>query len=143
MSIASDLRAFLLEDSTLAGLVSERIYPDVLPQNPTLPAITFGWAGGMRFHHLTGASGLSGPRIQFDCWATTYLGAEAVYEALRLALDGFQGDIGGSPPTQRIQGAFSASEWSGYEAGAEQGTGSGVGVYRHSADFMVYYEEGT
>lgn len=143
MSIATDLRAFVLGDATIAGLIGSRLYPNILPQNPTLPAMTFTWISGVRFHHLTAAEGLAGPRIQFDCWARTYLGAEALFEALRLALDGFQGMIGGPPATQRIQGAFLDSDRDLYEESAEQGTGSGVGLYRRSADFLVYYEEGT
>lgn len=143
MSIATELRTFLLEDTTLAGLVGQRLYPNVLPQAPTFPAMTFTWVSGTRFHHLGGSAGIAGPRVQFDCWAATYLEAEALFEALRLALDGFRGEIGGSPPTRRIQGVVSAGDRDLYEEGAESGSGSGAGIYRRSADFMIYYEEGT
>lgn len=143
MSIATDLRSFLLADGTIAGLIGTRLYPNLLPQSPTFPAMTFGWVSGNRFHHLDGAAGIAGPRVQFDCWALTYLEAEALFEALRLALDGFRGDIGGSPPTRRIQGIFSEGERDLYEDGAAIGSGSGAGLYRRSADFTIVYEEGT
>ena len=129
MSIAADIVAFLLADSTLGGLIGTRLYPLKLPQDPTMPAITYQWISGARVHSTDGASGLSSPRIQFDCWALTYLEAEAVFEALRKRLDGFQGTAGAS----RIQAAFFESERDLYDDEAR--------LYRRSTDFFVWYEE--
>lgn len=129
MSIATDLRTFLLADATLTTLISTRLYPGVLPQNPILPAMTYQWISGPRFHSTDGPSGLSNPRIQFDCWASTYLEAETVFTALRKRLDGYQGMAGSS----RIQAAFLESERDEYEDEAR--------LYRRSADFFVWYEE--
>jgi hypothetical protein len=141
MSVSADLRTFLLADSALAALIGTRLHPLRLPQNPTLPAMTYQWVSGERAHALDGAVGLSSPRVQFDCWAGTYLQAEAVFEAFRKRLDGFRGDIGSTPT--KVQGAFFESERDMYEDSADAGTGSGVGMYRRSADFFINFEEAT
>jgi hypothetical protein len=103
--------------------------------------MTYQWISGERAHSLDGAIGLSSPRVQFDCWAKTYLQAETVFEAFRKRLDGFRGGMG-SPPT-KVQGAFFDSERDMYDESADAGSGSGVGLYRRSADFFLFYEEAT
>lgn len=50
MSFQSTFRSFLLGDATIAGLVGDRIYPTVLPQNATLPAIVYFRNGGRTEH---------------------------------------------------------------------------------------------
>src|SRR3972149_1809320 len=137
MSVAQDLRTFLLADATLSGLIGTRFYPLRLPQNPTMPAMTYSWVGGDRDHSMTGPIGISSPRIQFDAWAMTYLSAEAVFEALRKRLDSFRGTAGST----KVQGAFFSVERDFYEDSADAGTGSGIGLYRRSSDFFVHYEE--
>ncbi len=129
MSIATDIRTFLLADATLTTLIGTRLYPLTLPQNPTLPAMTYQWVSGERVHTADGALGLSRPRIQFDAWATTYLVAESVFEALRKRLDAFRGAAGASI----IQGAFFDSERDLYESEPK--------LYRRSVDFFVWHEE--
>ncbi len=132
MSMAEDLRTFLLQDSTLGGLIGTKIYPIVLPQDPIFPAITYQWISGDRLYSLSGPSGLSGPRIQFDCWAKTYAASEGLFEALRKRLDGYRGQMG-SAPGHTVQGVFFANEVDLYEAE--------IDVYRRSVDFMIHYEE--
>lgn len=74
--------------------VATRLYPNILPQNPTLPAIVYQRIATTRVNSLSGPSGLATPRFQFTCWATTYGGAKVVAEALRAALDGYTGAAG-------------------------------------------------
>lgn len=140
MSIATDLRAFLLADPILAGLIGGRLYPLRLPQRPAVPALTYQWISGHRVHSTDGASGLAGPRVQFDAWAATYLEVEAVMRAVRLRLDGYRGPAGDD---STIQGAFFASERDFDEDAAELGTGAGEALYRRSADFFIWHEEET
>ena len=130
MSIASDVRTFIIADATITGLIAARLYPIILPQEPTMPAMTYQWISGTRFHSMDGASKLSGPRVQFDCWAATYLDAEALFEALRKRLDGYRGPAGSST----IQGAFFSSERDLYESEPK--------LYRRSVDFFIFHTEG-
>lgn len=129
MSVGGDLRTFLLADATLSGLIGTRLYPLKMPQKPTYPAITYQWVTGQRVHSTDGASGLAGPRVQFDCWAETYLAMESVFEALRLRLDGYQGAAG----TTKVQGAFFDNERDLYEDKVE--------IYRRSVDYFIWHSE--
>lgn len=133
MTIAAGLRTFLLADSTIASLIGSgsaaRLYPVKLPQGPTMPAITYQTISGQRVHSADGASGLSGPRIQIDCWGSTYAQADALFEAVRKRLDGYRGPAG----SKDIQGAFFDTERDFYEADAE--------LYRKSADFIIWNTE--
>jgi len=133
MSVSSDLRSYLLADSLIASLIVDRIYPMKSPQNSVMPAITYFWVSGSRSHSMDSANGLSMPRVQFDCWAKTYLSAEILFEALRKRLDGFKGTAGTSPGTT-VQGVFFENENDAYEPEPE--------LFRRSCDFMVNYEEG-
>lgn len=91
MSIETELRDKLLADGTVSGLVGTRIYPVVLPQGVTYPAIAYSRVSGERLHHLGGASGRGLPRISFSMWGRTYTEAYSVADAVRHVLDGFNG----------------------------------------------------
>lgn len=71
----------------LAALVSTRVYPLVLPQNPTLPALTYRRISTTRPTAMGRDPGIAFPRIQFTVWATGtaggYANAKAVKDALR------------------------------------------------------------
>lgn len=85
MSIETDIVATLAAG---VPLVASRIYPLLLPQTPTLPAIVYLRVSGPRVQSHDGDSALQHPRFQFSCWAETYAGALAVAEEVRLALQG-------------------------------------------------------
>lgn len=61
-----------------AGSPMPRVYPDVLPQMVTLPAIVFTVVGGVDDFHLEGLSGLLVRLVQVDAWAGTRISAEAM-----------------------------------------------------------------
>jgi hypothetical protein len=91
MSLETEVRARLAADGTISGLVSTRIFPLMLPQNPTYPALVFRRISGPRMHDLQGSIGRGTARLQIDSWATGYLGAQALAAAVRSSLDGFTG----------------------------------------------------
>lgn len=85
--------AFLKLDREVGSLVGSRIYPIGLPQEPTLPAVTYlvvDWPNG---YDQVGRSH-GEPRFQFDGYASTYGGARALGEALRGALERFGRGMG-------------------------------------------------
>lgn len=86
----------------VTSIVSTRIYPEELPQNPTYPALTYQRISGNSHFHQTGLTGLGEGRIQVTCWAQKaekgggdYPQVKDLREAVRLALAGFQGTAGG------------------------------------------------
>jgi hypothetical protein len=137
MSVDSDLRAFILADAAVAALIGTRLYPAIMPQDPVLPATTYQWISAIRYPNMDDAGGLSTARVQVDCWSDSKAEALEVFEAIRLALDGYRGAFGSIP----VYGAFLESERESYEPATDAGTGSGVALYRRSGDYVITYEE--
>jgi len=80
----------LLKNNTgVSALVSSRIFPVMADEPPTYPHIVyFRTPAGHFVNSLSGFSGLENPIFQIDCMATTYLGAKAVSDAVKLAMNG-------------------------------------------------------
>lgn len=93
MSVETEIRARLLANGTVSGLIGTRCYPMKLPQDPTLPALVMFRVSGPRIGHLTGASGWGKARIQIDSWAETYLGAQALAAGVRGSLHRYIGTL--------------------------------------------------
>ncbi|GAI07577.1 unnamed protein product, partial [marine sediment metagenome] len=83
----SIIRAYLATQATLTGLVGTRIYCPRLPENTTLPAVSFFTRGGTSTPYIPG---MPEPSVQFDCWADNPMEARKVYDALYGSLQGIQ-----------------------------------------------------
>lgn len=88
MTIESDIVARLLAVSGVTDLVAARVYPLILPQGPTYPALVYQRIAGARDAVLEGDPGGGEARIQITAWASSYSGALALAEAVRAALAG-------------------------------------------------------
>ena len=109
MSIAdtnSIIRSYLTTASTkvdpLIALVGARIYCPRLPENASLPAVSFFTRGGTSTPYIPG---IVNPSVQFDCWADNPITARQVYRLLYDALQGIQNIAAGT-----AQGILSAIE---------------------------------
>jgi hypothetical protein len=91
MSVETELRMRLLADSTVGGLISARMYPQHLPQNPTYPAITYQKITGLYLQDLDGAGTRGRITLQVNCWAADPAAAQALADAVRSDIDGFIG----------------------------------------------------
>ena len=78
----TQLRTRLLNDATIAGLVSSRVDWGVRPQGKPLPAITLALVNDARDQHLGGVQTTQGPLVQVDCWASTYADMANLREAV-------------------------------------------------------------
>ncbi len=81
------LVTFATKTDPLIALVDERIYCPRLPENATLPAVSFFTRGGTSTPYIPG---IIEPSVQFDCWADNSIDAREVYRALYDALQGIQ-----------------------------------------------------
>lgn len=83
------VRTRLVADPAVYALVGTRIYPDLLPQAPTLPALVYLRASALP-DGLTQDNrvGPEQPRIQIDAWATSRSQTDALYAAVKAALHG-------------------------------------------------------
>jgi hypothetical protein len=87
MTISSDIYSLLTNDAGVSALTSTRVYPMNIPQNATLPAITYTQVSENPQVNLEGENALRATRYQFDCFSTTYTGAHALGEALKTAME--------------------------------------------------------
>lgn len=88
MSIESKIYSALTGNTTIFASVSNRIFPMVMPQDTTLPAITYQRLSGGQENDLSGYSNLENPHISIMCWATNYDGALDLAEDVHVAMDG-------------------------------------------------------
>lgn len=86
--IETELVSILSGHSGVSGLIGTRLYPVVIPQDKTLPAVAYQKISATRVHTLAGPTNLAHPRVQLTCWALTYAEAKQVIEQVRAALYG-------------------------------------------------------
>lgn len=100
-----------------------RAYPDIMPQYPTYPLLTYIVVAGEDDIHLSGDAGTARRLVQIDAWARTRLGAAqtmATAKQMMLASADFtvgRIDVSGAPT---------------YEPDSQ--------LYRASLEFSVHYE---
>lgn len=94
--ISATVRTITLADATVSGLVGTRMYSDTLPQNATLPAITYFVVDTVPSETLTAIANVSKARIQIDCYAATRTDANSLGDAVRLALELYNHTVSGS-----------------------------------------------
>ncbi len=137
MSIETEIIDLLGNDATVAGLVGNddspetyRIYPLRLPQGYTLPAVSFQRVSTNRDHVIDdGPIGWAWARFQFDLWSETYTDVRDLSNAVRQALDGYNGTLG----TITVPGIFIESERDLFDETTE--------FYRVTQDYLVPYSE--
>lgn len=93
MSIEASIYSYLTSQASITNLVSTRVYPVALPENPTLPAIRYTLISSPHEHNLEGLS-LKRARVQFDCWSEDHSETIDIAAALLSLLDTFQGTMG-------------------------------------------------
>lgn len=125
----SDLRAFLMADDTISGLVGSRVYPNKLPENVAYPAIRYEQVSGVREYHLRGPSGRARPRISINAWATKYEDARGLADAIRRRLNGYAGTLGET----EVGSIKLESEIDFFE--------DEVKVHRVAQDYMISFKE--
>ena len=118
------------------ALVAQRVYPRKLPQNPTLPALTYFEVSGNRWRSPQGPSGARQGRYQISCWAEQradtgdkYGDAKTVADEVIRDLDCFTGLMG----TTTIQACFYLNQ---VDLGNDE-----AGFHQIALDFYITYEE--
>ena len=93
--IEASIFSILSGDGTVSGLVSSRIYPNVIPQNTALPAIIYSQVSGQRQHTLASTDDMVPSLWQFTVVAETYAELRGISDAVRGALDNYSDTSGG------------------------------------------------
>jgi hypothetical protein len=120
---------FLLAYTPLTVLIGDRVYPLILPQEPTLPAIVYQRIGGVPEYSQSGFSNLTPVRMQITCWGTTLMSAKNVAIQVKLALGGYRGPMGSST----VGAIFIEDELDDLD--------EETGLYRVILDVLLWHEE--
>ncbi len=129
MSIEEALYTRLSNHGGLSALVGTRIYPSVMPQGVTLPALTYRKTGGARVHAMGSDPGVARPRFELSCWSTSYNEAKDVGAQVRAALQRWRGTVSGVT----VQDAFIKGEADSFEPD--------TGLHRVDLDFEINHQE--
>lgn len=87
MAAENVIRSILINDATVAALVSTRVRPDIAKANEALPYVVFDMVAEDAFQAADGYTGLGQFTYDVDCMASTRTGATALANAVRIALD--------------------------------------------------------
>ena len=80
--VVSAVRAYLLSQSTVTDVISQRLYLDRRPQHATLPAATISKASETHSHLISNRSGFVQTRLQIECFSKLRLTSNALAEAI-------------------------------------------------------------
>ena len=129
-AIKSRLEAVAGVTALVGSGSSARIYPMLLPQNPTYPAVRYQQVDGVRESAMGADIGVVSATVQIDSYAETYAGARALAEAVRAALQRFSGTVA----SVQIDDVFVAS-------GPNDFYEEQVKARRVQYDFQVWHRE--
>lgn len=133
--IEQALYSYLSNYAGLTALVSTRIYPDVCPQEPTLPYVVFQKIHDQPGYVMGGETGISDAVFQFDAVSTSSLEAKNVAEQLRQALSGFSGVMGGDESAVTVDWLELLSQHDQYTDNAGRFTGFTTRISEYSISY--------
>lgn len=132
--ISVSVRAKLVSDSSVTTLVGTRIYPSILPQNPTLPAIRYETGIQRPAHKLSGGAGFATSTVSIDIFAVSHIEAYNVQQAIRESLQGWSG-------TANSTEMVSVNVVNIREDYLQPTDASDVGKYRVNMDVEIIHEQ--
>ena len=84
MSVETDLYDALVADSAVGAVIADRIYPVVMPDNVTYPALAYSVISTTPI----GSNGCYRTRIQVDGYATSYATIKSLRDAVLALANG-------------------------------------------------------
>jgi hypothetical protein len=104
MILARPVLVIVAANTPAYDALGARIYPGVLPEQPTHPAAVITTAGGTPYPTKSGASTVDALRMQVDVYDTSLTNADEAAELLRVAVDYYRGDVTHGGVTWAIDG---------------------------------------
>lgn len=125
----------LADRSAVTALVSDRIYRDEARQRSPYPKIVLHRLGTQHWRSMRGHTGVAATLLQIDSLGRTPTSAANTAEQVRLALDGFRGQMGDAPRLQ-VNSVFLDDE--GDDA-FDSPDGGERGIFRTRQDYTVWH----
>jgi hypothetical protein len=129
MTIDEAFFSLLSNDADVVAKVSNRIYPDKLPQNVEYPAIRIVLTSETHNPIAGGVDDLPKAGIDVDVFAASRESANVVSELVRISLDGYNGTIDGLI----IQAIMMNNRQHFYDDDED--------AYQTSNDFLAFFEQ--
>lgn len=129
MSVEKQLYTRLSTYTPLTAIVSNRIYPVKLPQNVTLPAVSYFRVSTDRHSAMGEDIADVTSRFQVSAWGQTYTSVRSIADVVRAALERYS--VNGADAT--IVTIFYINEQDLYEDDLQ--------IYQLAMDFRIHYEE--
>jgi len=136
MQLEQGLYSYLSVYAGLVALISDRIYPQIIPQGTTrqsgtvYPVVVMSRISTTRLHTMRLDSGYVTATMQFACYGQTYNSAISVANQVRLAIQNFNGFM----DEVQVNAVLIENEISGYENKSE--------LHYILLDFFItYYED--
>jgi len=95
MSLEQGIKAALVADADVNGLVSGRVAREILKENETLPAIVLSRVSTSQDETLTDVPSLTRVRVQVDLYADSLSVVADLSDKVKALLNGHRGDLGG------------------------------------------------
>jgi hypothetical protein len=87
----SVLRAALVADATVSGLIGTKVFPLITPPETAMPYVVWRRAGITRDQTLSAPMGVPTVTVEYQIAGATYESARTVADAMRAVLDGYGG----------------------------------------------------
>lgn len=95
MSIGKVIYNVLKDNAGVSALVGTKIYPMVAPQGTASPLVVYQRIDNDPNDTKTGTSKLDFHRVQITAWGATNTEAESLDDAIRTAIDRYEGTVSG------------------------------------------------
>ncbi|MFM7010838.1 MAG: DUF3168 domain-containing protein [Betaproteobacteria bacterium] len=122
----------LTGSSQVTALVGLKIYPGLIPQNTTMPALTYELVSGVDIAPINAQAGgvIMRSRVQISALARTYAEVKTIHEAIRCALlfkSGLISDVQVLAITRELIGSDERDDESG--------------LYMQAVDYLLTHDE--
>ena len=133
MSLEKAVRAALIADSTVLGLVASRVYPQRRPQGSALPAIVYQNVFSHQVESLQTQAGIRRTRFAVEVIDKTYGDTKTLRDAVETALVNYTGTLQGETiHSLRLESAVDIDE--------SNEPASQFGAFRTIMDFVIWHE---
>jgi len=133
MSLEKAVRSVLVNDATVSGIVSARVYPQRRPMSTSVPALVYQNVHGETNQALATQGGMQRTRLSIECIDSTYGGTKTLRNAVEGALINYSGTLEGETiHSLRLESAVDIDETN--EPGGE------FGYFRTILDFVIWHE---
>jgi hypothetical protein len=110
--------------------IGGRIYPKTMPQNVTLPAVTYELISDPRGNTHQGPDGTVEARYQVTTWSQSYQQAKTLSLQVKNALQGYRGPMGTGVAVASI-----------FAAGGRDLFDDDLRIHYVASDFFINYKE--